>query len=65
MELKIDEKFQEKPTSGFKYGIKDLVNFPPITQKYVSFTSMGYFCPKYMRFELEKYKGVIFHYTEQ
>ena len=24
---------------------------------------MGYFCPKYMRFELKKYNGVIFHDT--
>ena len=29
------------------------------------FTSAGYFCPKYMRFELKKYRGVIFHDTEQ
>ena len=26
---------------------------------------MGYFCSKYMRFELKKYRGVIFHDTEQ
>ena len=26
---------------------------------------MHYFCPKYMRFELKKYRGVIFHDTEQ
>ena len=26
---------------------------------------MGYFCPKYMRSEPQKYKGVIFHDTEQ
>ena len=37
----------------------------PTTQKSKNFTSMGYFCPKYMRFELKKYRGVIFHDTEQ
>ena len=26
---------------------------------------MGYFCSKYMRFELKKYRGVIFHDIEQ
>ena len=35
------------------------------TQPLQNFTSMGYFCPKYMRFELKKYGGVIFHDTEQ
>ena len=34
-----------------------------LTEKKV--TSMGHFCPKYMRFELKQYRGVIFHDTEQ
>ena len=33
MTLKIDAKFKEKLTCGFKYGMKDLVNFP----KYIRF----------------------------
>ena len=37
----------------------------PTTQKSKNFTSMGYFCPKYMSFEPKKYRGVIFHDTEQ
>ena len=65
MTLKSDAKFKEKLTCGFKYDMKDLVNFHPTTQKSKNFTSMGYFCPKYMRFELKKYRGVIFHDTEQ
>ena len=65
MILKSDTKFKEKLTCGFKYDMKDLVNFHPTTQKSKNFTSMGYFCPKYMRFELKKYRGVIFHDTEQ
>ena len=35
------------------------------TQPLQNFTSMGYFCRKYMRFELKKYGGVIFHDNEQ
>ena len=65
MTLKSDAKFKEKLTSGFKYDMRNLVNFHPTTQKSENFTSMGYFCPKYMRFELKKYRGVIFHGTEQ
>ena len=65
MTLKSDAKFKEKLTSGFKYDMRNLVNFHPTTQKSKNFISMGYFCPKYMRFELEKYRGVIFHDTEQ
>ena len=60
MILKGDTKFKEKLTCGFKYDMPNLVNFHPTTQKSKIFTSMGYFCPKYMRFELKKYKGVIF-----
>ena len=59
MTLKSDEKFKEKLTCGFKYGMKNLVNFHPTTQKSKRFTSMGYFCPKYIRFGLKKYRGVI------
>ena len=43
----------------------NLVNFHPTTQKAQNFFSMGYFCPKHTRFELQKYGGVIFHDTEQ
>ena len=65
MTLKSDAKFKEKLTCGFKYDMRNLVNFHPTTQKSKNFTSMGYFCPKYMGFELTKYRGVIFHDTEQ
>ena len=65
MTLKSDAKFKEKLTCRFKYGMRNLVNFHPTTQKSKNFTSMGYFCPKYMRFELKKYREVISHDTEQ
>ena len=62
MTLKIDAKFKEKLTYDFKYGMRNLVNFHPTTQ---NFFSMGYFRPKYSRFELQKHIGVIFHGTEE
>ena len=48
MILKSDVKFKEKPTFGFKYDIRNLVNFYPTTQKSKNFTSMDYFCSKYI-----------------
>ena len=65
MTMKSDAKFKEKLTCGFKYDMGNLVNFHPTTQKSKSFTFMGYFCPKHMKFELKKYRGVIFKNTEQ
>ena len=63
--LQSDIKFEKKLTLGSKNDRRNLVSFHPTTQKYKNFTSMGYFCPKYMRLELKKYRGVIFHDTEQ
>ena len=48
-----------------KYDMRNFVNFYPTSQRFQNFTSMGYFCPKYMWFELKKYGGVIFYETEQ
>ena len=59
MTLKSDAKFKEKLTCGFKYDMRNLANFHPITQK------SKRFYPKFMRFEIKKYRGVIFHDTEQ
>ena len=67
MRLKNDENFKEKLTCGFKYDMRNLMNFHPTTQKSKNFSLMGYFqyfCPKYVRFALKKYRGVIFHDTE-
>ena len=63
MTLERDAKFKEKLTCGFKYDMKDLVNFHPTTQKSVSFTSIGYFCPKYIRFDLKKNTEKLFFMT--
>ena len=65
MTQKSGAKFKEKLTCGFKYDLRNLVNFYPTTRKSENVTSKGSFCPKYIRFELKKYRGVIFHGTEQ
>ena len=54
MTLNSDAKFKEKLICGFKYDMRNFVNFHPTIQKSKNFTLMGYFCPKYMRFELKK-----------
>ena len=41
------QSLKEKLTCGFKYDMRNLVNFHPTTQKSKNFTPMGYFCPKY------------------
>ena len=64
MTMKSEAKFEEKLTCGFKCDMRNLVNFYPTTPKSENFFSMGCFCPKYTRFELQKYRGVIFHNTE-
>ena len=45
--------------------MKNLVNFHQTTQKSENFTSMGSFCPKYIRLELKQYRKVIHYNTEQ
>ena len=60
MILKSDAKFKVKLNCGFKYDMKDLVNFHPTSQKSESFTLMGYFCPKYMWFELKNTEELSF-----
>ena len=49
--------------SNMTWGI--FLNFQSTTQKSKNFILMGYFCPKSIRFELKKYRRIIFHETEQ
>ena len=58
MTLNSDAKFKKKLTFGFKYDMRNLMNFTPTTQKFENFVSFGSFCPKYIRFELKRYRGV-------
>ena len=53
-----------KKNCGFKYSTSNLVTFYPTTQKSEKFTSIGSFCPKDIRFEVKRYRGVILHDTE-
>ena len=53
-------KFKEKMTCSSKYDTRNFVNFHLTTQKFQKFTSMGYFCPKYMRFELTNTEELTF-----
>ena len=65
MTLKSDEKFERKLTLGSKKDMRNLLKFHPTTQKSKNFTLVGYFCPGYMRFELQNFRGVTFHETKQ
>ena len=49
MTMKSDAKFEKNLTLGFNNDMRNLLNFHAITQKSKNFTSMGYFCPMYMR----------------
>ena len=49
MTLKSDAKFKEKLTCSSKYGIRNLLNFHPNTQKSENFFSMGSFVQSIQR----------------
>ena len=53
MTLRSDAKIKVKLTCSFKYGMRNFDNFHPTTQKPKNVTLTGYFCPKYIRFELK------------
>ena len=55
-----DAKFKEKLTFGFKYDMRNVVNFQPATQKPENLTSMSFFCPKYIKFELKNTEELSF-----
>ena len=59
MTMKNDTKILEELTCCFKI---DMRNF---TRKSKKFVLIGSLWPKYILFELQKYRGVIFHDTEE
>ena len=65
MKLKRDKKFGEESTCRFKIDIRNLTNFDMSTGVSKMFPLMGSFWAKYILFELKKYRGVIFHETEE
>ena len=65
MTLQSDTKFKEKMNCSFKYDMRNFVNFHSTTQKFQNFTSICYFCPKDIMFQLENFSGIMCHNTEQ
>ena len=65
MILNSDSKFEEKLISHFRND-KNLVNFDPSTQNVSKIcTLIGFYCAKCLMFDLKRYRGVIFHDTEE
>ena len=60
-----DEKFGEKLTYYFKIYMRNLTIFDPSTRKSNFFYFNGLLLAKHILFELKKYRGVIFHDTEE
>ena len=58
MTLKKDPSFVEKLTFCLKNDMSNLMNFNLSSGKSDEFPFMGYFCRKYLLFELKRYKGV-------
>ena len=66
MTMKNDTKIEEKLTCRFKIEIRNFTNFDPSTRKSKkNFVLIGSLWPKYISFELQNYRGVIFHDTEE
>ena len=65
MTIKNDEKFEEHLTCRFNIDIRNLMIFDSTAWKVSKvYTLMGCFWPKYIIFELKKYRGVMFDSTE-
>ena len=45
--------------------MRNFVKFHPTTENSEISFKKDFFCPKYIKFEQRKYRGVIFHDTEQ
>ena len=65
MTMKNDTKIEEELTCRFKIDMRNFTNFDPSTRKSKKFVLNGSLWPKYVLFELQKYRGVIFHDTEE
>ena len=62
MALKKDLNFEEKLTFYLENDMRNLVNSGKQPEQWKSlkmFTLMGYFCGKYVMFELKRYRGVV------
>ena len=63
MTMKNYTKFEEELTCRFKVDMRNLTNFDPSTRKSEKCVLIGSLWPKL--FELQKYRGVIFHATDE
>ena len=62
--LENDAKFEEGLTCALKNDLRNLVNFDVTLESLKICTLMGFFCEKYLMFELRNYRGVMCHDTE-
>ena len=65
MTTKNDTKIEEELTCPFKIDMRNFTNFDPSTWKSKICIFIGSLRPKYILFELQKYRGVFFHDTEE
>ena len=59
MTLKKDLTFEEKLTFCLKNDMRNLVTLTRVVENLKMCTLMGYFCRKYVMFELKRYRGVV------
>ena len=65
MTLKSDAKFEEKLTCCLENDRRNFANFHQSTRKCQNWNFNKILLSKYILFELQKYRGVIFHDTEE
>ena len=65
MAMKNDTKLEEEVTCHFKINMNLTQNLTQALKKTKTFFLIGSLWPKYILFELRKYRGVIFHDTEE
>ena len=65
MTMKNYTKIDEELTCRFKIDMKNFTNFDPNTRKCKKFVLIGSLWRKYILFEIQKYRGVIFHDSEE
>ena len=65
MTRKNDTKIEEELTCRFKIDVSNFTNFDRSTRKFKKFVLNDSLWPKYILFELQKCRGVIFHDTEE
>ena len=63
MTMKNYTKIEEELTCRFKIDMRNFTSFDLCTQKCKTCVVIGSLWPKYILFELQKYRGVIFHDT--